>query len=154
MKMKYAAVPLLLFALSAPIFASGSIDDVAWLAGHWTGTGLGGTCEETWAPPHDGVMLGTFRLAKEGKPVFDEFMVFGVVDGRLTLRLKHFNPDMKGWEEPEKFVEFRHVRTTETTVEFEGLRFVKEPDGGLTIALRLRREGVVSEELFRMKRGG
>lgn len=98
-------------------------------------------------------MLGTFRLVRDGKPVFYEFLTLSVVDGRLALRLKHFNPDMTGWEAPNKHVEFRHVRTDGTAVDFEGLTFRREGEDGMTILLKLRsRDGSVREESFSMQR--
>lgn len=44
-----------------------TIADMAWLAGHWKGDGLGGRSEETWSPPEGGVMLGTYRHLKDDK---------------------------------------------------------------------------------------
>ena len=35
-----------------------TIADVAFLVGHWTGEGLGGTFEEVWTAPKKGVMVG------------------------------------------------------------------------------------------------
>ena len=48
--------------------------ELNWLAGQWRGTGLGGQCEESWLPAVGGTLVGTFRLAKQGEPVFYEFM--------------------------------------------------------------------------------
>ena len=139
---------VLLLTLAASASAA-TVDDLAWLEGHWTGTGLGGQCTETWSPAQDGVMLGTFRLAKEGKPVFYEFMVLGVFDGKLAMRLKHFHGDVTGWEQPEKFVEFRHVRTDGNVIEFEGLRFVRDGADKMTIYVRLKsKDGTTREEPF------
>ena len=48
--------------------------ELDWLAGQWRGVGLGGQCEESWLPAVGGVLIGTFRLADDGKPVFYEFL--------------------------------------------------------------------------------
>lgn len=133
--------------------ASPSIADMAWLAGHWTGTGLGGRCEETWTAPDAGVMVGTFRLIKDEKTVFYEFLTLSVIAGRIVMRLKHFNPDMTGWEEKEKFVEFTHTGTEGNVFDFGALRFVRESADRLTILLKLRsKDGSVREEKFAMRR--
>lgn len=129
-----------------------TVEAMAWLAGRWTGPGLGGQTEETWSPPEAGVMIGTFRLIKEGKPVFYEFMMLSVTERGLVMRLKHFNPDMTGWEERDKFVEFRYVRTAGNLVQFEGLTFRRDSDHRLTIFLALRSKDVVREETFEMTR--
>jgi hypothetical protein len=129
------------------------IEDMAWLAGRWTGDGLGGTTEEVWSPPMGGVMVGTFRLLREDKVVFYEFLTLSVTDRGLAMRLKHFNPDMSGWEEKEKFVEFRYVGTKGDLVQFEGLTFRRDSKDALTIFLALKgKDGTVREERFRMKR--
>jgi len=133
--------------------STATVEDLSWLAGRWTGDGLGGSTEEVWSEPMGGVMLGTFRLLRDGKPVFYEFMNLGVTDQGLTLRLKHFNADMTGWEEKDKFVEFRHVSTKGPLVQFDGLTFRRDADDALTIFLALRsKDGTVREETFRMKR--
>ena len=133
--------------------AAATVDDMSWLAGRWTGTGLGGDTEETWTAPMAGEMLGTFRLVRSGKPVFYEFLRLTVTDRGLVMQLKHFNPDLKGWEEKEKFVEFRYVKTEGKTVFFEGLTFRRDSDSELTIFLALKnKEGQYREETFRMTR--
>jgi hypothetical protein len=130
-----------------------TIEEMAWLAGRWTGDGLGGRTEEIWSPPDGGTMVGTFRLVREDKPVFYEFLTLRVTDSGLAMRLKHFHPDMTGWEEKEMFVEFLYVGREENRYYFEGLTFIREGEDAMTIYLALRsREGAVREQLFRMKR--
>ena len=87
-----------------------ALKDVAWLTGDWVGTGLGGVSEETWSVPAAGAMIGTYRLVVDGKASFYEFMNLIEDDGSLLLRLKHFNADMTGWEDKDKFVSFRLAR--------------------------------------------
>ena len=129
------------------------LEAMAWLTGRWTGPGLGGRTEETWSAPDAGAMIGTFRLIREDKPVFYEFMMLTMTERGLAMRLKHFNPDMTGWETPEKFVEFRYVRTADNLVQFEGLTFRRDSDDRLTIFLALRsKDGAVREEKFEMTR--
>lgn len=130
-----------------------TVEVMAWLEGRWTGPGLGGRTEESWSGPEAGAMIGTFRLIREGKPVFYEFMMLTVTERGLVLRLKHFNPDLTGWEEREKFVEFRYVRTAGKLVQFEGLTFRRDEADRMTIFLALRgKDGAVREEKFEMRR--
>lgn len=133
--------------------APATIEEVRFLAGRWTGDGLGGRTEEIWSEPEAGVMLGTFRLLRDDKPVFYEFMTLSVTDRGLVMRLKHFNPDLTGWEEKNDVVEFRYVRTKENRVQFEGLTIQRDTDDRLTIFLAIKgRDGTVREEVFRMTR--
>jgi hypothetical protein len=130
-----------------------TVADMKFLVGTWSGDGLGGETLESWAPPIGGVMLGTFVLVRDGKPVFYEFLTLAETDGGLAMRLKHFNPDMAGWEEKEKFVEFRYAGRVGNLVHFQGLTFRIDGDDALTIFLALRgKDGTLREETFRMKR--
>jgi hypothetical protein len=106
---------------------SARVDDMSFLAGRWVGEGMGGQSEEQWGPVYLGRMLGTFTHSEQGAPIFHELMVVMEVEGRLVVRLKHFNPDLTGWEEKDRFVDFHYV------------------------AMR-GKDGVLTEEAFRLKR--
>lgn len=129
------------------------VEDMAWLAGRWTGDGMGGWSEKMWAPPKGGAMLGTFRLLRDDKPVFYQILTLLMTDKGLAMRLKHVNADMTGWEEKDKFIEFVYVRTAGNLLQFEGLTFERESADAMTIYLALRdKKGEWSEAAFRMKR--
>jgi hypothetical protein len=73
--------------------------------------------------------------------------------GSLVLRLKHFNPDLTGWEEKQKTVDFRLVGLAEGVVQFEGMSFRREGDGKLTVYLAIEgKDGALHEEAFRYAR--
>ena len=130
-----------------------TLADIAWLEGHWVGDGLGGVSEETWSPPRAGVMMGTYRLVKDGKAVFYEFLLLTEENGTLAMKLKHFNPDFSGWEEKAAFVTFKLVAIEPRAVHFDGLSYVREGEDELRIYLLLRdKDGTVREELFTMRR--
>lgn len=131
------------------------IADVAWIAGHWQGEAFGGWCEEIWTPPQGGGMLGMYRLIKDGQPVFFELLTLSEVGHTLLLRLKHFHPDLKGWEEKEETVDFPLVSISENEVYFDGMTFRKSNQNEIIVYLAMqRRDGPVSEETFTYKRGG
>jgi hypothetical protein len=126
-----------------------TIADMAWLAGHWVGPALGGEAEEIWSPPSGGSMMGMYRLVREGKPVFYELMTLTEEEGSLILRLKHFNPDLTGWEEKHKTIDFPLVALEERIVQFEGISFHREGDARLTIYLAIEGDdGTIHEEVF------
>ncbi|HVR42003.1 MAG TPA: DUF6265 family protein [Thermoanaerobaculia bacterium] len=131
---------------------AGSVDDFAWLVGRWTGSGLGGSIEEVWTEAEGGKLLGMFRLVREGKPSFYEILTLGEFDGRLALRLKHVNPDMTGWEQREKFVEFEWVGAIGGDLHFGGLAFRREGKDAMTIFLALHQGGSVREHVLKMTR--
>ena len=75
-----------------------TIEDIAWLAGHWKGNALGGVSEEIWSPPQAKSMMGSYRLIKNDTLVVFYEIVTITEDGQsLTLKLKHFNTDLTGW---------------------------------------------------------
>ncbi len=129
----------------------GTVTELNWLAGYWTGTGLGGDCEEVWLPAKDGQMIGTFRFWNEGKLVFSEFMNLVQEGESFSMKLKHFNPDLSSWEEKEKWTTFRLVETGENTVWFHGLTLQRTGDE-LTIHLALTQKGERRIEEFRFTR--
>lgn len=127
----------------------GKVDDLHWLAGFWSGTGLGGECEEAWMPAKDGHMIGTFRFWSEGKLVFSEFMNFVQEGESVSLKLKHFNPDLSGWEEKEKWTTFRLIALGENIAWFHGLTYERKGDE-LIIHLALTEKGERRIEEFRL----
>ncbi len=130
-----------------------SAADMAWLAGSWSGTGLGGVSEEIWSRPSGGVMMGAYRLIKDGKPVFYEMMLLVETEGTIVLRLKHFHPNFVGWEEKDKSVDFKFVRKEGNRMYFSGLTFERKSSKELNIFLALRqKDSTVREELFTLKR--
>jgi hypothetical protein len=129
------------------------IGDMAWLAGSWSGEGLGGISEEMWSSPAGRAMVGTYRLIKGGKPVFYEMCWMLETESTLVLRLKHFNADLTGWEEKDKTVDFRFVKKDGNRSYFSGLTFDRADSNELRIYLALRqKDGTVKEELFRMRK--
>ncbi len=124
-------------------------EDFDFLAGYWTGSGLGGDCEEVWMPAIHGERIGTFRFHADGKLVFSEFFQLSQFDGRWSLRLKHFNPTLEGWEEKTKFVEFPLVNVKKNEASFNGLTYRLIENGELHVFLAMKRkDGTLSEEKF------
>lgn len=144
---------LQLAAFAALAEASATIDDAGWLAGRWVGEGLGGTVEETWAPPAGGQMVGHFRLIKSGKVDFYELMLMDVVESGVRMRVKHFHPTFVGWEEKkDDWHSFEPVSARDGELRFDGL--VLRRDGGdviITVTLR-QKDGTVSDFPIRMHR--
>lgn len=51
-------------AVLAAASPAASVDDLAWLAGHWSREADGRWTEESWTPPRGGVMLGHSRSGR------------------------------------------------------------------------------------------
>jgi len=161
---------LLLFAavLAAPLAAQetrvapdghvpppATIEEAAWLAGDWVGTGIeGAAAAETWLPPTGDAMVGLFVQAKpDGGLMFTEHMHLAEEEGSLVLRLKHFNPDLTGWEEKDDMVRFRLISIEPCAAYFSALTYRCDGGDGLIVAVRMKSERDEVEELvFRFAR--
>jgi hypothetical protein len=75
-----------------------ALADLDWLAGAWTGKGLGGDVELHWSKPTGGSMVGMSRLVQNGKTGFFEFILIEQDEQGVTLRFQHFNPGFAAWE--------------------------------------------------------
>ena len=125
------------------------IEDMNWLAGHWTGPALGGISEELWTPPMAGAMMGSYRLVKDDKIIFHEILTLHEEEESLTLKLKHFNEDLTGWEEKNEVREFKLISMDGDKAYFEGMTFVKTGDKTLRVYLAIQqKDGSVIEEVF------
>ena len=138
-------------ASSAP---TAKISDVAFLAGHWIGEGLGACAEEIMAPPAGGQIMGMFRQMKpDGGLMFYEFYTIAEEGGSLILKIKHFNPDLTGWEEKAETVNFPLVAIEGTTAYFDGLTFSRQGRNGFASAVMIEDQGIATFEMRKAKKG-
>jgi hypothetical protein len=110
-----------------------TVESLGWLTGHWVGEGLGGECEELWGAPKAGAILGAFRLCQENQTVFTEHFVLMEHQGSLLLKLKHFGPDLRGWEEKDRSVEFPLIQVMDREVRFDGITYRRVSDQELHV---------------------
>ena len=125
-----------------------SIDNFAWIAGHWRGEALGGKFEETWNSSLGGEMIGMFKLVKDKKVMFYEILTIVPKEKSFVLRLKHFNSKLEGWEEKDKSVEFPFVSASKNEIKFKGLTFKKISDAEMHIIVQTKKGDKVSELKF------
>jgi hypothetical protein len=93
------------------------------------------------------------RLVVKGAVSFYEFMNLVEENGSVVLKLKHFNADLTGWEEKDRFVTFRLAKLGANEAWFGGLTFRRLDADRLEIFLALRdKSGMVREEKFEMRR--
>ncbi len=135
------------------------IDQMAWLAGEWTGSGIqGAAAHEAWLPPTGDTMVGLFvQETSAGGIMFTEHMYIREVDGSLQVNLKHFNADLTGWEERDEMLTFRLVAIEPCAAYFSALTYrcinPENPDDGVVVAVRMRSEGEeISELVFTFER--
>jgi hypothetical protein len=131
-----------------------TIEDIAWLAGHWKGNALGGVSEEIWSPPQAKSMMGSYRLIKNDTLIVFYEIVTITEDGQsLTLKLKHFNKDLTGWEEKNEVREFKLVKKEKNKLWFEGMTFEMIDENSFQVYLAIQKKnGEVIEERFPYKK--
>jgi len=88
--------------LSTQPLENAYIEGLAWLEGSWAGRINGDHVEEIWTSATADAMMGMFRLVAEGKLRFYEFIVMVQKGKTIEMRIKHFDPDLNGWEEKEE----------------------------------------------------
>jgi hypothetical protein len=141
---------------SAPISSQAhptSLDNAAWLAGRWTGEGLGGVMEEAWSPPRGGQMVGHFALYRDGAPVFYELMLIDVTPQGVRLRVKHVNPDGTAWEDKDAWTTFDPVSAGAGSLRWDALSLTQTGPDTMIGAIRIReRDGSVQEHALTFRR--
>ena len=114
-----------------------SIEDAAFIEGYWIGEAFGGTFEEIWSAPNQGTMLGMFKLVADEAVNFYELMTISAADSSLVFGLKHFSPDLTGWEEKDESLTFPLVDKEENMLYFDGYTFEKVDDQTLHVYLEM-----------------
>jgi len=129
-----------------------TVEDFGWMAGHWRGEGLGGTCEEVWTGPLGGSMVGLFRLIRDGELVFSEHMMLARDADGIVLKVKHFTPAFVAWEDKEGAVRFRLEELRPGEAVFKGLR-IRRSGEDLEIVIRLKdASGETRDETISLRR--
>ena len=128
------------------------LENIAWIAGTWHGEAFGDITEEIWSEPSGGSMMATFKLINDGKVTFYEIEVIREVENSLILQLKHFGPDLKGWETKDETVDFPLIEITENKVVFEGMSFEKISDNEMNVYVDIEDNGKTETVKFNYKK--
>lgn len=144
---------------STTMIKTTTVDELSWLAGDWVGEKEGAVIEEHWSIPAGNAMMCMFRWVEEERVHFYEFVTIEAeVDG-LTLRIKHFNPGLVGWEEKDESVAFHLVQLEDQKAVFfkqDGEKSLwmiyQRVDDGVLLAWFEGEETVPASGEFRFKR--
>lgn len=140
-------------AADVPDRPTATLADAAWLEGDWRGRGLGADVQDLWTAPMGGAMLGASRVVRDGTVVFYEILTLLEKDESLLLRLKHFHPDLKGWEERDETRDFRLLRLADDELWFDGMTFRRLDEDRLEVWVAIGgKDGSVREEQFLFER--
>ncbi len=106
---RFALAVSLLLCFASFAAAEEKLENHAWLAGRWLGEMPNGDkLEEVWTAPSGKQMIGMFRWStRAGDTKMLEILAASIEDGKLTLRVRHFDAKLVAREEKDKPVVFR-----------------------------------------------
>jgi Domain of unknown function (DUF6265) len=132
-----------------------TIAEAAWVAGRWVGEGFGATVEEVMSPPAGNAMIGHFSITGAQGPSMYELVMIREEGGSLVYRVKHFHPDLKGWEEKDKSVDFPLVAVERDALYFDGLTIKRTGADEVTHWVRIKgKDGKIEEAKLVYRRAG
>lgn len=102
-----------------------TLQDIKWLEGNWTGEAFGGYFQENWSEAIAGTMMFDFKLVIDNKIEVYELGHIVEKEGTLLYQIKHFGPDLKGWDEKEKSSDFRFIKKEKNRMYFDNFTFEK-----------------------------
>ena len=129
------------------------LSDLAWLEGCWEGTGFGNRVGECWMKAPDGRLTGMFQMIDgDGKQTMSEIFVLDEFEDGPAIRLKHFHPDLTGWEGRDDFVVFPLRETGPDFARFDGLTYRLTEDDRLIVELMVSHGGESSLQRLEFER--
>ena len=129
---------------------------VFW-SGQWISEKPAEVQEETWSTVRGNSMIGSFRILREGQPIFYEFWVMEVNENRPVLKLKHFNAGLAGWEEKNDSTKLPLTSVSDGDAVFAEANgsvslHYQRAGNVLTCTVHHVRDGKGSDEIFRLTR--
>lgn len=97
-----------------------ALSDLAWLAGRWVSAEKGTFSEESWSPSSGDSMVGTWRLSVGGRAKLFELLTLLEEEGKVVLRLRHFDRRGVAWEEKDEPLVLPLVAKGRNVAVFEG----------------------------------
>lgn len=97
-----------------------SLPDVAWLAGGWVVEKGETYSEEWWSAPSGDSMVGAWRLSISGRARLFELLTLMEEEGRVVLRIRHFDAKGVAWEEKDRPLVLPLVEKGTRRAVFEG----------------------------------
>jgi Domain of unknown function (DUF6265) len=136
---------------------SSALKPLAFLSGRWVSTTGTEIQEEHWSPLIGDSMTGSFRVVKDGRPVFYEFWAVEMDENRPVLKLKHFNANLAGWEEKDASTRMPLIASSAndaTFAEADGSVSLHYHRAGETLTCTVHhvRDGKGSDEVFTLTR--
>lgn len=158
-----AAGPAVMHGQTTPP-ARATVDQLAWVAGAWTGTLNDRTIEQHWSAPRAGTIIAMYRSIRGAEPTLYELLAMENEGGGVVLRIKHFKPGpgLVGQEAQDESRNHTLVKIEERTAVFEGddarnpvrITFSSPDRATLNITVERQRDGKPVSTQFNYTRIG
>ena len=121
-----------------------TLNDVAFMHGHWQGTFNGGPIEAFWAKPAGDNLTGFIRMMKDDKVTMYEMLIFEQTENGPVVLVKHFKPGLIAVEEKEVSDRYRFIEAKKDWALFEkqdgSIRIIYEKRGPNQMVLQRGRQ--------------
>lgn len=137
--------------------AAATIEQVAFIAGQWTGTLGDRHIEQHWMAPHGTSMVAAYRNVQGTEPKLYELLAIEQEGAGLVLRIKHFGPGagLAGRQPQGESIDHRLVKVEGQTAVFEGtganpnrVIFTRTRADALDIVVERMRDGQLQRTVF------
>ena len=137
--------------------ATATIQQVAFIAGQWTGTLGDRTIEQHWMTPLGTSMVAMYRNVQGKEPKLYELLAIEQEGSGLVLRIKHFVPGagLAGRQPQGESINHKLVKVEGQTAVFEGtgdspnrVIFTRKSADALDIIVERTRDGKVQSTVF------
>src|SRR3990170_1643644 len=124
-----------------------TLADVAWLEGRWIGQMPEGPVEHVILGPRFGHLPGFVRAVNRQGVIFYEIWVLAESQGSLTVRVKHFSPELAGWEAQEAYIDRLLVDRDASNLFFDGATYSRTGPDSFTVYFLNRSGGEERETI-------
>ena len=121
--------------------------ELDWLSGSWVGQMPSGEVEHLILDDSSAHMPGFVRALNKTGIFFYEITVFAEVGGSLSYRVKHFTPELAGWEPQASYVDRPLVERQGDTFYFDGITFSRRGPDSFTVYYLPKEGGKEGETL-------
>jgi hypothetical protein len=124
-----------------------TLADVAWLEGRWIGEMPEGPVEHVILGPSFGHLPGFVRAVNPQGVIFYEIWMLAEVGGSLTNRVKHFSPQLAGWEAQDAYIDRPLVDRDANSLFFDGATYSRTGPDSFTVYFLNRSGGEERETI-------
>ena len=124
-----------------------SLNDVAFMQGHWLGTFNGGPIEAFWVAPAGDNLTGFMRMMKDNKVTMYEMLIFEQTEKGPIVLVKHFKPGLISVEEKEVSDRYNFIESKKDWALFE------KQDGSIRIVYEKRKNNQLAIQRGKQENG-